>query len=171
MDSIQSPHGLHGNVWVSVKCSANRTANQAFHGTQRAMVPSPNVRPTFPTSRAVFPVQPSTPMPTPRTSQYPGVPVRASNVPAPMDIDATRRRNAVPMLCRRCGEPGHFARECPKAYDVRYMSLDEKEDWIEHLLSDSDVAAAEAQSPTPETPEIPSERSEGAEGDFTSHSG
>jgi len=88
-----------------------------------------------------------------------------------MDIDATRRRNAVPMLCRRCGEPGHFARECPKAYDVRYMSSDEREDWIERLLSDSDVAAAEAQSPTPETPEIPSERSEGAEGDFTSHSG
>jgi hypothetical protein len=31
---------------------ANRIVNQAFHGTQRAMVPSPNVRPTFPTPRA-----------------------------------------------------------------------------------------------------------------------
>jgi hypothetical protein len=75
------------------------------------------------------------------------------------------------MLCRRCGEPGHFARECPKAYDVRYMSLDEREDWIEHLLSGSSAAAAEAQSPLPETLEILSERSEGAEEDFTSHSG
>jgi hypothetical protein len=36
---------------------ANRTANQAFHGTQRAMVPSPNVQPTFPTPRALFPVK------------------------------------------------------------------------------------------------------------------
>jgi hypothetical protein len=48
------------------------------------------------------------------------------------------------MLCRCCGEPGHFARECPKAYDVCYMSSDEREDWIEYLLSRSDVAAAEA---------------------------
>ena len=28
-----------------------------------------------------------------------------------------------------------FARECPKSYDVRYMTLDERQDWIEHLLS------------------------------------
>jgi hypothetical protein len=77
------------------------------------------------------------------------------------------------MLCRRCGEPGHFTRECPKAYDVRYMSSDERENWIERLLSGSNVAAAEAQSPfpeTPETPEIPLRQSEGMEEDFTSHS-
>jgi hypothetical protein len=51
------------------------------------------------------------------------------------------------------------------------MSSDEREDWIEHLLSGSDVAAAETQSPTPETPEIPWEWLEGAEEDFMSHSG
>jgi hypothetical protein len=75
------------------------------------------------------------------------------------------------MLCRCCGEPGHFARECPKAYDVHYMSSDEREDWIERLLSGSNVVAAEAQSPFPETPEIPLRQSEGTEEDFTSHSG
>jgi hypothetical protein len=74
-----------------------------------------------------------------------------------MDIDATCRQNAIPMLCRCCGEPGHFMRECLKAYDVHYMFSDEREDWIEHLLSGSDVAAAEAQSPTLETLEIPLE--------------
>jgi hypothetical protein len=153
--------------------NANQTANQAFHGMQRAMVPSPNVRPMFLTLRATFPVQPMTPMPTPCTSQYPGVPMRASNVPTPMDIDATHRWNAIPMLYRRCGEPEHLARECPKVYDVCYMSSDEREDWIECLLSGSNVVAAKAQSSlleTPETPEIPLRQSGGTEEDFTSHS-
>jgi hypothetical protein len=122
--------------WYSAACmfNANWTANQAFHGTQHAMVPSLNVQPTFPTLRTTFLVQPMTPMPTPCTSQYPRVPVHASNVPTPMDINATRRQNAILMLCRCCGEPGHFVRECPKAYDVRYMFSDEREDWIECLL-------------------------------------
>jgi hypothetical protein len=75
------------------------------------------------------------------------------------------------MLCRRCGEPGHFIRECPKAYDICYMFSDEREDWIKCLLSRSDMATAEAQSPTPKTLKILLKQSEGTEGDFTSHSG
>ena len=88
-----------------------------------------------------------------------------------MDIDATPRWNAIPMLCRCCREPGHFAKKCLKAYDVHYMSPDKREDWIECLLSRSNVATAEAQSPIPETPEIPLRQSEGTKEDFTFHSG
>ena len=40
------------------------------------------------------------------------------------------------------------------------MMLDEREDWIEHLLLGADVAAVEAQCPTPEPPEAPLEMSE-----------
>ena len=103
------------------------------------------------------------------SSQYPGVPTQASNVPTPMEIDATRRRNQTPMLCRRCGEPGHFARECPKGYDVRYMMSDERQDWIEHLLTGADTAALEATTPTAEVMDEP-QKAVSEEG-FVSHSG
>jgi hypothetical protein len=75
------------------------------------------------------------------------------------------------MLCKHCGEPEHFARECPKAYDIHYMSSDEREDWIKCLLSRSNVATAEAQSPILETLEIPLKQSEGTEENFMSYSG
>lgn len=65
-------------------------------------------------------------------------------------------------------------RECPKSYDVHYMTSDEREGWIEHLLSGVDVAAGDAQCLTPEPPEAlleTSETSESVEEGFTSRSG
>jgi len=60
---------------------------------------------------------------------------------------------------------------CPKSYDVRYMTLDERQDWIEHLLSDADVAAAQTPTPDSETVEGPPKGAGEAEEDFASHSG
>src|SRR6202035_5814068 len=108
---------------------ANKSANQAFHGSQRTAPPVPNTRSIFPVTRntGLAPTN-SRPAVNVWPSAYPGVPARGSNIPVPMEVDATRRRNPIPMLCRRCGEPGHFAKECPRSYDVRYMTSEEKEE-------------------------------------------
>src|SRR5258705_10891847 len=150
---------------------ANRAANQAFHGTQRVAAFTPTSWTLFPVPRALAPTSSISPAPHFQTSQYPGVPTRASNIPTPMEIDAARHKNPIPMLCRRCGEPGHFARECPKGYNVRYMTLDERQDWIKHLLSEVDVAVTRTPTPDSETVEGPPMGVSKPEEDFTSRSG
>jgi hypothetical protein len=54
----ERPEDDNPEGWDSAVCmfNANQTTNQAFHGTQRTMVPYLNVQPTFPTLRATFPI-------------------------------------------------------------------------------------------------------------------
>jgi Retrotransposon gag protein len=72
---------------------ANRAANQAFHSTQRVVAPTPGFRAPFPAPRAQPPTNSALLASRFLTSQYPGVPARASNIPTPMEIDAARRKN------------------------------------------------------------------------------
>jgi hypothetical protein len=88
-----------------------------------------------------------------------------------MEIDAVWRKHPTPMLCRCCGEPGNFARESLKGYDVRYMTVDKRQDWIEHLLSEADVAATQTPTPDSEAGEGPPKGASELEEDFTSRSG
>jgi len=88
-----------------------------------------------------------------------------------MEIDAAQCKNLTLMLCRHCRKLGHFARECLKGYDVQYIMLDERQDWIKHLLSEVDVTAAETPTPDLETVEPPPMEVSEVEEDFTSCSG
>jgi hypothetical protein len=80
-----------------------------------------------------------------------------------MDIDAARKKGTTPQFtCRRCGEPGHFARDCEKRFDIRHMSSDEIQTALENMLAGIDVAEAEQRA---------EETSELEESDFVRSSG
>jgi hypothetical protein len=67
-----------------------------------------------------------------------------------MDIDRSRA-STIPRQCHRCGDTTHIIRDCPKRYDVRYLSGEEREEWLCSMLTERDVA--EAQGTNSETSE------------------
>jgi hypothetical protein len=114
----------------------NRMANDAFRGRSSKSSTTSNTFSTIPIKsnppKPSFNFTPSKPSPFVPT-QRPPPPV------VPMDVDASRSR-PMPVVCHRCGAPGHIARSCPLAFDVRHMTTDEQGEWIEHLLASRDVA-------------------------------
>ena len=72
-----------------------------------------------------------------------------------MDVDASQQRSSTPLLCHRCGKPGHFARYCPQGLEVRYLSPAEQEELLMQLLAAKDVAGV--LSPDTVASEPPSE--------------
>ena len=76
-----------------------------------------------------------------------------------MEIDAARRRRAQfkpTDICSRCQQPGHWARECPKAYDIRFMDNDEVEEfqayakdmWAIHEKAETESEATSTTAPS-----------------------
>ena len=52
-----------------------------------------------------------------------------------MDVDQTHGQTNFPFICQRCNKPSHYARECPNAFDVRMMTMEEKLELIPELLA------------------------------------
>ena len=82
-----------------------------------------------------------------------------------MEIDAARKRSELPDNCRRCGKSGHWSKECPKRFDIRYMTVGEREEWMQELSLEADKEEIEARAE-----QMEAEEEEEAEMDFPKHS-
>jgi hypothetical protein len=61
-----------------------------------------------------------------------------------MDVDRTRTLKPLTQTCYRCGETGHISKECDLRHDVRYMTLDEEDSFIQRIMANRDAAVAAA---------------------------
>jgi hypothetical protein len=115
-----------------------KAANDAFSLAR----PPPTLQPTAP-ARNTTDRRDSTKF----FASYPRPPLPSSPKPpppqgsAPMEVDTAKQRtNLQVFTCRRCGQPGHYANQCPQAYDIRSMTSEERQDWIAAMLKDEDIA-------------------------------
>ncbi|GLB44698.1 putative retrotransposable element tf2 155 kda protein type 1-like [Lyophyllum shimeji] len=133
----------------------NTRAHQDFRSavTKPRTAPAPAAR--NPGAPAVFRALPAPP-PRP-VAAAPSAPTAPASRPlpsgVPMDIDLSRQRSGTPIICRRCKNPGHIARNCPDQFDIRSMTTEERDDWVMGLLADLDAvraaASTEAQAEAP----------------------
>jgi hypothetical protein len=65
-----------------------------------------------------------------------------------MDIDRTCTLKPLAQTCYRCGQTGHISRECDLHHDVRHMTLDEEDDFIQRIMANHDAAVAAAAEST-----------------------
>lgn len=109
----------------------NRIANHAFQAPHKK---SPALSNISGSTRSIFP----------RTlgSQVLHTPTSISQhrtAPSPTPNSGAQRTDHTPRACYRCGSLEHLAPQCKLKYDIRAMSLDEKEQLLEQLLADKDA--------------------------------
>ncbi|KAF5382165.1 hypothetical protein D9615_004469 [Tricholomella constricta] len=92
---------------------------------------------------------PTAPVRVSAPAHFLSTPVTPSLPPGvPMDIDRLRGRPVQDDTCRRCKQPGHFWRDCPKRFDLRHIMPEELDELIMQLLARKDAIPAD---PTPES--------------------
>jgi hypothetical protein len=61
-----------------------------------------------------------------------------------MDVDCTRTFKPLTQTCYRCGQTGHISKECDHHHDVRHMTLDEEDEFIQRIMTNRDATVAAA---------------------------
>jgi hypothetical protein len=68
-----------------------------------------------------------------------------------MDVDRTRTFKPLAQTCYHCGQTGHISKECDLRHNVRHMTLDEEDSFIQRIMANRDAAMAAAAASTTQT--------------------
>ncbi|EEB88939.1 hypothetical protein MPER_13027 [Moniliophthora perniciosa FA553] len=120
----------------------NDVETAAFHSRIAALKSTTPFRPTAPpritpSSFSTAPTLPSTP------------PSKPLPMGVPMDVDAAKRAKTSQQVakCYCCGSTTHLVRDCPQRFDIRLMSQDEVQEYLQQQAfaqDDAELHAAQA---------------------------
>ena len=157
MESPPALDDLEGCKDAARRFYQNQEANRAF---SRYAHPVARPVPNLVKNKGIMPTQsfgvvkPSA-TPSLLSNQTPNPPMEPRNHmaarpqpegPTPMEVDASRQQRTTPVVCYRCLQPGHQSRECPRRFDIRTMTADEKADLLEQLLAGADLGQLDTSS-------------------------
>ena len=57
-----------------------------------------------------------------------------------MDVDHMHGKGNPVVMCFHCQQPGHYACECPRAFDIQSMTMEEKLELLPGFLALADVS-------------------------------
>ena len=125
------PSDTNPEEWYSMArvVDQNQATNEAFQSAYRGSTPLSHAT-AF--SMAATPTA-HLPIPVVSSKHVHSIPTPGN--PVPMDVDALCKWSALPPGCFRCGEPGHFSKNCPKPVDIHTLSIDELQEILEDRLA------------------------------------
>jgi hypothetical protein len=68
-----------------------------------------------------------------------------------MDINRTWTLKPLAQTCYHCGQTGHISKDCDLHHDIHHMTLDEQDEFIQHIMANCDTAVAAAAKLTTHT--------------------
>jgi hypothetical protein len=68
-----------------------------------------------------------------------------------MDVNRTQTFKPPAQTCYHCGQTSHISKECYLHHDIRHMTLDEEDDFIQQIMANRDAAVAAASASTTQT--------------------
>jgi len=113
----------------------NRATNEAFRSSYQTLsvAPTPSCPATFNTVRFQALEWSMNHQHTPTAGN-----------PVPMDIDASQKTQLLLFSCYQCGKAGHKAPDCPTRFEIRELSIDDLQTYLEDRLVELDAKHPES---------------------------